>query len=371
MSGSRRGRLLAAGLLALLLLGLFFRGVDWHELVRALRTAHPGWLAAVVLSTILVYAARAWRWGYLLAPLARVPFPRLFSATVVGFMTGLVVPRAGEVVRPYLVARRHALQASAAFASIIIERLVDLITVLVLFSLYLYVLPTPGVQKEGALTTELKRAGVLVALAAIAVLAVLVTFHVHAERALSVVDRILRRLPERLAAPVNHALRSFGEGLAVLQAPGRHLAGIFAQSVLVWLLIALGIWANNRAFGLDLPFHTTFLMLGFLTVGVAVPTPGMVGGFHVAYQLALTKPYGVDRDVAAAAGIACHALTNLPVLVLGLWFLGREGLTMGRVAEMADDAAHRGKDHDDSHTGRHEHSASIPALGDTSGGADR
>jgi uncharacterized membrane protein YbhN (UPF0104 family) len=111
---------------------------------------------------------------------------------------------------------------------------------------------------------------------------------------------------------------------------------IFGQSILVWLSIDLSIWANNRAFGLDLPFHTSFLMVAFLTVGVAAPTPGAVGGFHEFYLLALTQAFGVDKHTAAAAGIACHALTNLPVLVLGLALLGREGLTMGKVADMAE-----------------------------------
>ena len=59
-------------------------------------------------------------------------------------------------------------------------------------------------------------------------------------------------------------------------------------------------------------------MIAFLTVGVAIPTPGMVGGFHAFYLLALTHAFGVPRATAAAAGIACHALSNLPVLVLGL-----------------------------------------------------
>ena len=94
-------------LLAVGLLLLFFRGVDWNAMGRALRAADPIYLCGVVLVTLVTYAARAWRWGFLLAPLARVPFGRLFSATFVGFMTGLLIPRAQEVVRPYLVARRH------------------------------------------------------------------------------------------------------------------------------------------------------------------------------------------------------------------------------------------------------------------------
>jgi glycosyltransferase 2 family protein len=332
---SALGWRLAAGAAAgIALLFLFFRGMDWKALGAALRSAHPGFLLAVAGVTVVTYVTRAWRWGYLLAPLAKVPLKDLFSATVVGFMTGLVVPRAGEVVRPYLVGRRHGVPISAAFASIILERLVDLITVLLLFGAYLYVLPMPEAQTRGPLLGVLKAAGAVAGLAALAVLALLFAFRLRGDRAMVLVDRLLKPLPTRLASAASHGFRAFGDGLAVLQASGAHLLAIFGQSLLLWLCIDLTMYLNNRAFGLDLPFHSTFLLIGFLTVGVAIPTPGMVGGFHESYLLALTQAYGVDKGVAAAAGITAHALSNLPVLVLGLIFIGREGLTFGKVAEM-------------------------------------
>ena len=323
-------------LLAALLLYLFFRGVDWNAMGRALRAADPLYLAGVVVATVATYVARAWRWGFLLAPMARVPFARLFSATVVGFMTGMLIPRAGEVVRPYLVARNYPISTSAGFASIVLERLVDLITVLLLFALYLYVLPPPDRQTRGPLLGVLKIAGAAAGAGALVILAVLLAWHRHADRAMGIADRLLRPFPERFAAAVARGVRSFGEGLAVLKASPSHLAAILAQSLVVWLLLALSVYWNNRAFGLDLPFHTAFLILAFLTVGVANPTPGTVGGFHAFYRAALTEAYGVDNDVAAAAGIASHALGNLPVLIMGLAFLGREGLTVGKVANMSE-----------------------------------
>ncbi len=331
---ARGWRLAAGGLLAVLLLYFFLRGVAWGDIARAMRQANRVDLALVLASTVLVYLARAWRWGYLLAPLAPVPFGRLFSATVVGFMTGLVVPRAGEVVRPFLVARRYPIATSAGFATIILERLVDLITVLGLFFLYLYVLPLPAAQTRGPLIGVLKTTGAVAALGALAVLGVLFAFHAHSDKAMAAFDRILAYLPSRLSGIFSSLLRAFGEGLAVLQAPARHLAIIMGQSVLVWLAIALSIYLNNRAFGIYLPFHACFLIIGFLTVGVAVPTPGMVGGFHEAFLLALTQSFGVDKGTAAAAGITMHALSNLPVLLGGLLLLPGEGLTLGRVAEM-------------------------------------
>jgi uncharacterized protein (TIRG00374 family) len=335
---SRRWRLAGGALLALLLLAFFFRGVDWTELGAAFRSANHLYLAGVVAATVVTYLLRAWRWGHLLAPLARVPLSDLIPATLVGFMTGLLVPRAGEVVRPYLVSRRHPIPVSAGFASIILERLVDLITVLILFGLYLYVLPIPAAQTRGPLLGYLKLGGALAGAAAVAVLVVLLLLHGHAHRVVGVLRRLLSPLPDRIVGVIARGVATFAEGLAVLKASPAHLLVIFGQSVLVWLSIGLSIWWNNLAFGLHLPFHTSFLMMAFLTVGVAVPTPGTVGGFHEFYLLALTQAFGVDKHTAAAAGIACHALGNLPVLVLGLALLGREGLTMGKVADLADDA---------------------------------
>jgi glycosyltransferase 2 family protein len=336
LSRALHWRLAAGGVLALGLLALFLRGLDWGKLGEAWRTADRSLLVAAALSALLTYAFRAWRWGYLLAPLARVRFPRLFSATVVGFFTGLVIPRAGEIVRPYLVARDHELKVSAAFASIILERLIDLVTVLVLLTVYLYVLPAPAGQKSGPLMDTLKRGGAVVGVLSLVLLAVLALFHVHAERAMAVVDRVLAFLPAWLGTPLGAMARSFAEGLAVLQAPAGHLLAVLAQSFLVWFSIGGSIHFTNRAFGLDLPYHATFLIIAFLTVGVAIPTPGMVGGFHWFYRLALTQVYGVADEAAVAAAVACHLLSNLPVLLFGFVFLGREGLTFSKVAEMAE-----------------------------------
>lgn len=338
LSSSKARRLAAGLLLAVVLLALFFRGVEWRSLGEAFRTANPLYLAGVVLATVALYVIRAWRWGALLAPLATVPFPRLFSATVIGFTTGMVVPRAGEIVRPYLIARRYPISISAGFASIILERLLDLITVLVLFALYLYVLPPPAAQTRGPLLGVLKAGGAFAAVGAAVALGLLFALYRQADRVLGMAARVLRPLLRRHAEPVLRAARSFADGLAVLHASPGHLLVILGQSVVLWLAIAVSIHWNNRAFGLTLPFHSAFLMLAFLTVGVAVPTPGTVGGFHAAYRMALTQVYGVDDGTAVAAGLASHALGNLPVLFLGLAFLGPEGLSFGKVAEMTESA---------------------------------
>jgi glycosyltransferase 2 family protein len=344
----QRGRLLAGAVLAALLLALFFRGVDWSALGQALRGARPLPLAGLVLVTVAIYAARAWRWGDLLAPLGRVGYADLFSATMVGFASGLLVPRAGELLRPWLISRRHPIPTSAGFATIILERLVDLITVLALFALYLFVLPVPAAQREGPVVFArwglrlssmdlVKLGGGVFFVGAVCLLGFLAALHANPSRVIGWLERLLAHAPRWLAEPLGRILHAFSGGLAVLRAPVPHLAKVGLQSLAIWLLIALGFHLNHLAFRIDLPFHATFLLIAFLVVGVAIPTPGMVGGFHAFYLLALSEVYGIDRATAAAAGIAAHALTNLPILVFGLALLGREGLSLGRVAQVTRD----------------------------------
>lgn len=344
MSAGQRWRLLAGAGLAVLLLWLVLRGLEPGALLTALRRADPALLAASAATTLALYVVRSWRWGLLLLPLGRVPFARLFSVTVIGFMSGMVIPRAGEVLRPYLVGRAHGIPASAAFASVVIERVLDMASVLGLFALYLFVLPTPAEQVRGPLLDSLRVAGLGAAAAVVLTLATLLAFHANAERALAPARRVLAVLPGRLASAAHALLRQFTAGLAVLRAPAAQLVAIAAQSLAMWLVIAAGIHLNNRAFGLTLPFHSAFLMLVPLVVGVSIPTPGMVGGFHAAYVIALTQGFGVDRELAAAAGIMNHALVNLPVLAMGLYLVlpppigagAAGGLTFGQMADMAE-----------------------------------
>jgi uncharacterized membrane protein YbhN (UPF0104 family) len=328
------GFALAAGLLA-----WFLHGQNWSEIGEAFRHARPLDLAGLVLFTIVAYIVRSWRWGYLYRPLARVPFKDLLSATYIGFMSALLVPRSGEVLRPYLIARRHPVSTSSGFATVILERLIDLITVLSLFAVYLYILTPPAAEKPDLLELHLPLVGTLAGrgvagLAILSLLAICLGFLFWADRAMKIADWVFARLPAKLGVPLASLGHSFGQGLAILKAPVGLLAAIFAQSVLLWLSIAAGFYFNNVAFGIELPFHSTFLLIAFLTVGVAVPTPGSVGGFHVAYQLAMNC-FGVSKATGTAAGISAHALTNLPVLVIGLVFLAGEGLTMGKVAALA------------------------------------
>jgi uncharacterized protein (TIRG00374 family) len=322
-------------LLAGFLLWLAIRGVDPQELVAAASHARPIPLVLVVVLTVVMYLIRAMRWRLLLPALKDAPIFDLFAITNIGFMAGLVIPRAGEVLRPYLAARRYKVSVSAGFASIILERLMDLLTVLFLLACYMFVLPRPAAERADALMTTLRAGAGLVFVIALAGAGFLAALRVEGGPARRLLDWALGILPASIGLKVRALVSSFISGLDVFGSSPAQWVRLIAESLLLWVTIGLIIHLNSVAFGFGIPFHSAFLIIAFLTVGVAIPTPGMVGGFHASYTLALTAIYGVDQGKAVAAGLVLHVLQNIPVLILGLAFLGREGLSLGSVRRIS------------------------------------
>ena len=128
----RHIRTLVVLALLVLLLALFLHNVDLRGVASEIARARPEWLALSLASMVVNLALRAWRWQYLLEPLGATTFANAFRATAVGFAANSVLPaRAGEVIRPYFLARHQRMSATGAFATIVLERLLDTVTVLV------------------------------------------------------------------------------------------------------------------------------------------------------------------------------------------------------------------------------------------------
>jgi uncharacterized membrane protein YbhN (UPF0104 family) len=109
-----------------------------------------------------------------------------------------------------------------------------------------------------------------------------------------------------------------------------------AWSFPLWLTIAAGIWSVAKAFQLAVPFTGTFLLMALLVVGVAVPTPGAIGGFHEAFRVGATMFYGAREEAAVGAAIVLHLFSIGPALLLGLWFAAREGLNLSGMRRLAE-----------------------------------
>ena len=321
--------------LSVAMLAWFLRGANLREVWGEIQGGRVGLLALAVGVTGMTYVFRALRWQYLLRPLGNPPFSSVFKTTVIGFAVSTLLPaRAGEVVRPYLLARKAGFSATSAFATIILERLLDLLTVLLLFGFYLaFYDPGPDVGRS-ATFLALKSGGLVAAIGSVVGLVFMMVVAGHPETLAAWALRVERVLPSKAANAVAHLVRTFLQGLAVVRQPGRlGVAGLL--SLPLWLSIAFGIWAASHAFHIDMSYPGTFLMMAVLVVGVAVPTPGAVGGFHKAYQIGAVGFFGAANDRAVGAAIVLHAISFVPVTIAGAIFLAQEGLSLSRVRGLA------------------------------------
>lgn len=331
--------LIFAGTLALL--AFFFRGANLAEVWAETTRADPALLLLAVAFTLLTYVLRAWRWQSLLAPIGPTRFSTAFRTTVIGFAATFLLPaRAGEVIRPYLLARKERLSAPAAFATVILERLLDLAVVLLLFAAFVFTVPAGTLSGDAAQFAHVKFWGGVAAGAAVAGLLVLFALAGHPERLGQAAARAERVLPARPAQVIAHFVTAFAAGLAVMRQPGRLVAALL-QSFPLWLSIAAGIWLTSRAFHITLPFTASFLVMTLLVVGVAVPTPGAIGGFHLAYTFAVQTFFGVPDDRAKGAALVLHAISFVPVTILGIYFMTREGLTLQGARALASERGNR------------------------------
>jgi len=332
-----RIRTAAVSLLAIALLGWFLRGANLADVWRHVRTAHVSLLVAALAFVSTTFWIRAFRWQQLLGPIGPTRFRTVFRSGVIGFAALSILPaRVGDLLRPYLVARQDGLPFTSAFATIVMERVLDLIAVLSLMAIYVWGFADTSTWNPRFLIPIQWSAAIggLVSLALLWAMWVLASHPEKIERLVHSTDRVL---PRRVALRLGELARTFSSGFAVAREPRAFLFALL-WSFPLWIMIASETWAVTRAFDIALPFTGTFLLQLFLVVGVAVPTPGGIGSYHEAYRFGVTSFFGAPNDQAVAAAIVVHAIAFFPVLLLGLVFMAQDGLSIGRLKTLAGTA---------------------------------
>lgn len=335
---SRRVQVLLGIALAVVLLLVFFRQADFAAIGNALRRADYGIVAVAAVLSVVAMVLRAWRWGYLLRPLERVGMGTLTSCTMIGWAVTTLLPgRLGEVVRPVLLARRERISASAAFATVVLERIFDLVGVLAILAVYLSLFPLPpALDAEGeAVIRGLRLSGLLAVVGVVGILAVIAAMQLWPRRAEAVLQRLLGILPRSIAGRLFALLRTFITGFGSLGRP-RLVALIILQTGIVWGVILAQYAVLFVAFELELPTWAVLPLVLLIVIGVMVPTPGAVGSFHVAAEIGLVTLFAVPRDVGVAYAILSHAVAFVPVTLIGIGYMFREGLSLASVRRLGD-----------------------------------
>ena len=297
-------------LLAIALFAWFLSRANLAAVGNEITHARVDLIVWSAIIAVVMPVVRAIRWRYLLDPIGPTRFGPVLRATILGFAALALLPaRAGDVLRPYLVARSEGLNAASVFATVVMERALDLVAVLTL----------------------------LAAVAVVVLAAIMWTLATHPERIGRLVARSATWLPERIAHVLSGLARTFSEGFAIAREP-RDLAIALAWSFPLWFSIAYQAWLVTRAFGIVIPVAASFLIQAALIIGVAVPTPGGIGSFHEAYRIAVVTFFHAPNSAAVSAALVLHAVSFLTSVIPGVVLMAIDGVTiagLGRLAGVA------------------------------------
>ena len=321
----------ASALLTVGFLYLAFRSTDPEKLWKILSHANYWWALAGFPVLIASHMLRAWRWEYMLRPIkSDIRFRNLFSAIIVGYMMNNILIRAGELVRPYHIGKLEGVSRSAAFGTVLIERIFDVISFMIVIIMIPLVYSGPLLQTF----PWLEKAGIWISVVTFGGFALFVFLMLRRDITMKILNYFTRHLSERRAKLIERLTHSFLDGFLFLKEP-RHYFMIAVLSVFVWGLYVVGMYVSFFAFGMtekyNLDLGAAMVVQGISSVAQLVPTPGATGSYHLLTIQPLTQLYGVDADVARSYAAVTHAVGYIGVTLVGLYYFLKDGLKLSDV----------------------------------------
>jgi len=300
---------------SLICLALALRGIQWGQVWQHLGRARYPYLVAAALVLTAGLGARAFRWQLLFFPRRDLPRTRLFAISNIGYLLINILPaRVGDLARAYLVSRGGQVSAAHALSTIIVERIYDTLSTLLLLALVSPLIPLPRWAIRG---------GLIVGAVTVALTAFLFVLGGQRERCLDLWHRATGRIHWLARLGLDGAIQSALEGLAVLR-HGRVALGVLGWSGVVWACNLGPFYLVMRALALDLPWSAAGLALAVTALSMIIPSsPSYVGVFEEGVILSLGL-FAVERERALAYALLTHALNYVTVNLLGLIGLWQE-----------------------------------------------
>jgi uncharacterized protein (TIRG00374 family) len=326
----KRARVWIGIAISLICLALALRGIDLEGLALALRSVRWTYL---LLAFGFMYGAgwlRALRWRALFYPETELSLSTLFSIINIGYLFINVLPvRAGEVIRAFLAGELLGTGAPRAFSTVILEKVLDVLTMALLLL---------GLAPFVPLPQWAMRAGLLAGAGAAVLTVVMVVVALNRERGVRLGEWLGRWLPERFRGKFVAAWASLIDGFTVLKTPGQ-LARVILLSVVVWAVSAMVGYSVLVGFALPAPPVAALLVLCTTALGMVIPSsPGYIGVYEYIVVLALSL-FGVDREVALSYALVLHGLIYVGQSLLGVLGLWKESLSYSDIRGRAAEAA--------------------------------
>ena len=312
---------------------------DWNAFGAVYRHVHWGWMSASAALVLGTYTARVLRWQMMIRPLAPAASSwRLFKATAIGFTSVILLGRPGEFVRPWLIARSEGVSFASQMATWFLERVFDLLAILVLFGLGLYAFDPAGRDVQPGIAWLLNIGGGVVGVLAAACLVILGFAGRSKEVVAARLSDGLSFLPEPWPSRTRSLAASFSSGMACCQ-KGSDVLGLLGITAVEWLVIMGGTICFFRAFPATAHMSNldTVVYLGFVAFGSIVQIPGVGGGVQIAGTVVLSQLFGLPAAEAAGIAVANWLVTWVSILPIGVGLAATEGLRWQSLRRIGQD----------------------------------
>jgi len=329
-------RFLIYALVALLLGALFYvqfrtwRRFDWNIFLAQTRQIKLLHILFGIGLTYFAYLLRAVRWRIFLLPVKKTTAANLIAPTVIGF-TGLsLLGRPGEMIRPYLIARKEELTFSSQLAVWTVERIFDVgaFALLLVGAIFL----TSGPRQFTAYYGKFRDGG-LILIGLVAALAIVTA--IIAKKGDLLAEWVGRRFSSHFGHKVAMRIREFRGGLNTIHGASE-LAQLIVVSLAMWYAIALAYQQVTGAYGvpvIQVPVSQVFLLMASSMIGSLVQLPGVGGGSQLATITTLQHVFNAPPELAASCGILLWMVTFMSVIPWGLVLAHRERLSLRKLSE--------------------------------------
>jgi uncharacterized protein (TIRG00374 family) len=310
---------------------------QWQLFVDTFARIRLGWLAVSILLILLTYVTRALRWEIMLRPLGkRVSLRRLTYDTTIGFMAVVLLGRAGEAVRPYLIAVSAGVPFSSQMAAWLLERILDLLMVLLLFGFALTLIPSHGLALGPSLKWVLEVGGYIVTAMGVGAVLFLLLFRNFSGVAQRRILSALTFLPRNHFDRAERMLTAFSKGMESTRDLSS-LGLLGGYTLLTWAVIVASYFTLFQCFAVtsQLKLTDVVVFLGFMAFGSAVQIPGIGGGMQVTSIIVLTQIYGLSVESATGVALFLWVITVVVVVPVGLLCALHEGLNWSKIKQLS------------------------------------
>ena len=314
----------------------YHAGFQWSTFAASFLHLDWRWVALSVILSLATCYGRALRWGVMLRPLRPDPgIWGIFKATAIGFTAVVLLGRPGEFVRPYLIALKEKVPFSSQLAAWVLERLCDLLAVLLVFGFAVSQIEASGASLGHTFRWALETGGYVVGILAAVCLVLLIMMARFSGVMRKRLVGALGFLPRRHHARAARMVGTFMDGTAATQTQGSAIR-LCLYTVLEWALIVLCFVCIFKSCQQTAAFtlQDVVIFIGFVAFGSVVQIPGVGGGMQLVAVVVLTELYGIRVEVATSLAIVVWVVSFVCIVPVGLGFAFYEGINWRKLKDL-------------------------------------